>query len=348
MKRLTIQLAGIAAVAALLITTVKPAVPFTQGKILRIIVGTTPGGGFDTHARLVARHIARYLPGNPKIIVQNMPGGSGVIAANFLYNVVKPDGLTILASLPVHVQQLVGRKGVQYDYKTVRWIGSTNGEVMVAIVRSINQYRSLNAIKKAPKPPNFGFGSKAGLSHQFGALINRALELNINLIAGYRGTSRIKLAVERGELDGFAGITMSAAFSSVEDWLRKDFVKILVQSGMWDPKTSSYKRHPRIKDVPTVLELAAPKHRTLINLINAGQVGGRPYVAPPKVPADRVKVLRDAFWATVTSPEYKKESKRVFRTDLEPVRGKVLQDLMAKVMAASPQDRALLKELLLE
>ncbi len=348
MKKLGFLLATIATIAAVLVYTIGTAVAFTKGKTVRIIVGTNPGGGFDTHARVIARHLGKHLPGNPKIIVQNMPGGSGVIAANYLYNVVKPNGLTILASLPVHVQQLIGRKVVQYDLTNVNWIGSTNGEVMVAMVRNVKEFRDLKAIKSATTRPNFGYGSKAGLSHQFGALINRVLELNIHLISGYRGTARIKMAVEQGELDGFAGVTMTAAFSSVGDWLSKDRVTILVQSGAWDSKTSTFKRHPRIKDVPTVLELVAPEDRPLVNLISAGQVGGRPYVAPPKVPADRVKTLRDAFWATVTSPKYKSESKRVFRTELDPVQGKVLQDLMANVMAASPQERALLKELFMK
>jgi len=274
MKRLSLLLATAAVVAAVITHSIGTAVAFTEGKTLRIIVGTNPGGGFDTHARVIARHLGKYLPGNPKIIVQNMPGGSGVIAANYLYNVVKPNGLNILASLPVHVQQLIGRKVVQYDLKNVNWLGSTNGEVMVAMVRNNKQYGNLNAIKTAAKRPNFGYGSKAGLSHQFGALINRTLELNIHLISGYRGTARIKMAVEQGELDGFAGVTMTAAFSSVGDWLSKDVVTIIVQSGVWDPKSSSFKRHPRIKDVPTVLELVAPKDRTIVNLINTGQVGG--------------------------------------------------------------------------
>lgn len=346
MKTPSIGLVGIAVILCVLVAKAQSGVAFTQGKTLRFIVGSSPGGGFDTHARTVARHIVKYLPGSPKVVVQNMPGGSGVRAANYLYNVAKPDGLTILASIPIHVQQLIGRNEVKYDLKNVRWIGSTTSEVMMSLVRTDSPYKNLDAIKTASKAPNFGHGSAGGISHQFGALLNSTLGLKINLISGYRGTSRIKLAVEHGELDGFAGTNMTAAFSALRDWLSKNYLTVLVQSGFWDPKTSSYKRHPRLKNIPTIWELAAPDHRRLINLVNAGQVMGRPYIAPPKVPGDRVKILRDAFWTTVNSDKYKKEAKRIFKVSLDPVQGEVLEKFMKNTMAASLQDIALLKKLI--
>ncbi len=346
MRVTRIGLVGVIVMVVVLIATAQPGVAFTQGKTLRIIVGSSPGGGFDIHARTLARHIVRYLPGSPKAIVQDMPGGSGVRAANYLYNVAKPDGLTILASIPVHVQQLIGRKAVKYDLKNVRWIGSTTSEVMMSMVRTDSPYKNLDAIKASSKPPNFGYGSAGGISHQFGALLNTTLGLKVHLITGYRGTSRVKLAVEHGELDGFAGTNMTAAFSALRDWLQKNYLTILVQSGYWDPKTSSYKRHPRLKNVPTIWELAAPEHRRLINLVNAGQVMGRPYIAPPNVPEDRIKILRDAFWTAVNSDKYKKEAKRIFKISLDPVRGEVLEKFMKNAMTVSPQDVALLKKLI--
>lgn len=346
MRVTRIGLLGIVVVVAVLTTTAQPGVAFTQGKTLRIIVGSSPGGGFDIHARTLARHIVKYLPGSPKAIVQNMPGGGGVRAANYLYNVAKPDGLTILASIPIHVQQLVGREEVRYDLKSFRWIGNTTSEVMVALVRSDTPYGSLDTIKASSKAPNFGYNSMGDISYQFSALLNRTLGTKIHLIAGYRGTSIVKHAVESGELDGFAGTNLTAVFSALRDWLQKNYLTILVQSGTWDPKTSSYKRHPLLKNVPTIWELAPPKHRRLINLVHAGQVMGRPYVAPPKVPESRIKILRDAFWTAVNSKKYKKEAKRIFKISLDPVRGEVLEMFVKNTMTVSPQDVALLKKLI--
>lgn len=320
---------------------------FYQGKTARILVPYPPGGGYDIHSRLLARHLRRHIPGNPNVIVQNMPGGGGLIAPNYLYHVAKPDGLTIsILGASIYADQLAGTEGVKFDLKKFSWIGTTTSEVAVGMMRSDSPYQSVEAIRRAARPPVIGFTGTGSSYYQFTSLLNHTLGLNIRLVGGYLGTAPIKVAVKQGELDGIVGMQYSSALSSVGDWVREGYLTFFIQSGVWDPRTSSFHRHFLLKDVPTVSELANPEHKRIIILVNAAQVLGRPFIAPPGVPEDRVKMLRDAFAATVNSAEYKTEAKRIFGMDLEPGRGEALQEFVAEVMAAPAEQIALLKKLL--
>ena len=175
--------------------------PFYQGKTVKIVVGFTSGGFYDRWSRLLARYVPKYIPGNPEMIVQNMPGAGGLIAANHLYGVAAPDGLTLgMLSYGMYLDQLVGRKEVQYDVRKFNWIGSPERSDVLLYMRSDAPYKSLEDIRKATTPPKCGSTGTAGTDYILARLLEETLGLKINTVLGYPGGSEIDLAVEKGEV----------------------------------------------------------------------------------------------------------------------------------------------------
>jgi tripartite-type tricarboxylate transporter receptor subunit TctC len=338
----------LAATFILLGITGSPAKEFYQGKIIRILVPYPPGGGYDIHSRLLARHLGAHIPGNPRVIVQNMPGGGGIIAPNYLYNVAKQDGTVIsILGRNVYVDQLIGTKGVKFDLTKMRWVGNNTDDTSVGYMLTNSPYTSIEAIRAAKRPPNIGYSGTGSSYYQFPRLLNYALDTNIKLIGGYAGTSPIKLAMARGELDGILGIGYFSAVSALADELKAGTLKPIIQSGVWDPKSSGFVRHPDLADVPTVWELTPDAtKRKIIKLMNTADVISRPFIAPPNIPEDRLKLLRDGFWATVTSAAFRKDAKQLFGMFPRPSRGEFTEGYMREVLAASPEDVAALKKLL--
>jgi len=329
-------------------TTAATAQDFYQGKTIRLLVPYPPGGGYDIHTRLLARHLGQHIPGNPKVIVQNMPGGGGLIAPNYMYNVAKQDG-TVMTSLGrnIYVDQLIGTSAVKFDLNKVKWIGNDTNDVSVGYMLTDSPYTSIDAIRSAKRPPNIGYSGTGSSYYQFPRLLNAVLDLNIKLIGGYAGTSPIKLAMAGRELDGIVGIAYFSAVSALADELKAGTLKPVIQSGVFDAKSSDFVRHPDLKDVPTVWELTPdPQKRKLIALMNTADVIARPFIAAPNVPEDRVKLLRDGFWAAVTSNAFKKDAKQLFGMLPSPNRGEFTEEFMGKVMASSPEDVAALKKVL--
>ena len=321
---------------------------FYDGKTLRILVPYPPGGGYDTHSRLLARHLGKHIPGNPKVIVQNMPGGGGLIAPNYLFNVAKQDGtVTSILGRNIYVDQLIGTNGVKFDLTKAKWIGNNTNDVSVGYMLTDSPYKSIDAIRSAKRPPNIGYSGTGSSYFQFPRLMNNVLDLKIKQIGGYRGTSPIKLAMAGGELDGILGIAYFSAVSALADELKSGTLTPVIQSGVWDAKSANFVRHPDLKDVPTVWELTNdPEKRKLITLMNTTDVVARPFIAPPNVPEERVKILREGFWAAVNSEAFKKDAKQLFGMLPSPGRGEFAEEFMGKVMASSPEDVAALKKLL--
>src|SRR5919106_4823345 len=174
--------------------------PYYQDKSIKIIVGFTPGGFYDRWSRLLARYVPKYIPGNPEMVVQNMPGAGGLIAANHVYSVAKPDGLTLgMLSYGIYLDQLVGRKEVQYDVRKFNWIGSPEKSDVIFYMRSDTPYKSLEDIRKASTPPKCGSTGTAGTDYILARLLEATLGLKIDTVLGYPGGSEIDLAVEKGE-----------------------------------------------------------------------------------------------------------------------------------------------------
>jgi tripartite-type tricarboxylate transporter receptor subunit TctC len=308
---------------------------FYKGKTIRVIIGYSAGGTNDLWARAVARYWSKYIPGNPDVIVQNMPGAATMIAANYIYSVGKADGLTLgLIAPALFFNQIGGHKEVNFDWAKFAWIGSPEGTSEMLSIRSDSPFKNLDDIRKATVPPKCGTTGAGTPGHYFPRLLEEVLGLKFNLVTGYPGASDIDLAIEKGEVQCRAGTT--SAFFGREPgrtWAKTGFVRLLVIGGA--------KREARASDVPTIWELME-RHKTPESgkrittvLLSPGSFG-RPIVGGPGIPADRVKILRDGFLQAMKDRELLAEAeKRGWEPD--PVSGDKLEALAREVVAQPPE-----------
>ena len=320
--------------------------PFYKGKTLKVIVGTTAGALYDQWARLIAPHFAKQIPGNPEVLVQNMPGAGHQVAANYLYSVAKPDGLTVIGSIipTLYLDQLIGRKEIQYDWVKFVWIGSpVKGEHQM-LMRADAPYKSIDDIRNAKEPPKCGTPGTGGTDYITSRLLEEVFPpLKIQTVQGYPGGPEIDLAIERGEVQ-CRSFTIEAFFSRepYATWRKKGFVRNLIQTGRV--------RDPRLADVPTIHELmdrykTPETGRRLAAVILAGGALGRPMMAPPGIPPDRVKILREAFARTMKDPGFLEEiKKRSF--ELDPTAGEELEAIVKEAMSQPPEVIERLKKML--
>src|SRR5919109_1027066 len=308
--------------------------PHYEGKMIRIIVGFTSGGFYDRWSRLLARYVPKYLPGNPEVIVQNMPGAGGLIAANHIYSVAKPDGLTLaMLSYGIYLDQLVGRKEVQYDIRKLNWIGSPEKSDVLFYMRSDAPYKSLEDIRKASTPPKCGSTGTAGTDYILARMLEDTLGLKINTVLGYPGGSEIDLAVEKCEVQ-CRGMTAAPFFGREPfiTWRKNNFVRVLLFGGQ--------KRDERIPDTPTIYEIfdkekTPEEGRRVADVILRGGDFGRPWVAPPGTPKDRVQILRAAHAKAMADPQLLDEAKKG-KMEIETVAGEELQKLAETIINQPP------------
>lgn len=309
--------------------------PFYQGKTIRIVVGFAPGGAVDLWTRVVARYWPKYIPGNPDIIIQNMPGGGTMIAANYVYGVAKPDGLTVASIAPaLYFDQLIGRKEVQFDWTKFTWIGSPEQIDELLFIRADAPYKSLEDIRKAAEPPRCAATGPASATYYFPKLLEEVFGLKFNIVTGYAGGAETDLAIQKGEMQ-CRGASASSFFGREpgRTWAKSGFVRVLVQAGS--------RRDARAPDAPTIWELME-KERTpeasqrLAKIVLAAGVFGRPVVGAPGVPAERVKILRDSFMKTMDDPEFVAEAKKR-GWELNPVSGERLETLAKEVIVQPPE-----------
>ena len=316
---------------------------FYQGKTITIIVGTVPGGLYDLWGRLFGRVMGKYISGNPSMVVQNMPGGGSMVAANYLYGVAKPDGLTLgMFQTHMYLQQLVQRPEVKFDVRKFNWIGSQEKGTMMLYIRSDSPYRSIDEIINAKEPPKCG---ATGLSDQttlFTRLLEETIGARFTGVLGYKGGSEVDLAMERGEIICRATrVTVHFSREPFLTWDKKGFDRHLVQAGD--------KRDARLPDTPTIFELM-DKYKTpdvgrrFARVLLAGDELGRPMVAPPAVPQERVKILREAYNKALKDAELLDEVKRS-RLDMEPITGQEIEVLYKGLMDQPPSVVDLVKKL---
>ena len=320
--------------------------PFYRGKTLRVIAGTTPGALYDQWARIIAAHIVKHIPGNPQVIVQNMPGAGHQIAANYLYNVAKPDGLTVIGSIipTLYLDQLIGRPEVKFDWGKFAFIGSpVKGESQM-MMRADAPYKSIEDMRNAKEPPKCGGTGTGGTDFIFSRLIEEIFPpLKINSVLGYPGGPEIDLGIERGEIQ-CRSFTIEAFFSRepYHTWRKKGFVRTIVQTGR--------ARDSRLPDVQTMHEVmdqqkTPDQSRRLAAVILAGGALGRPMLAPRGTPPERVKILRAAFAKTMKDPGFLAEiEKRNY--ELDPTPGEGLEAIVKDVMSQPPAVRERLKVIL--
>ncbi|MBM4298273.1 MAG: hypothetical protein FJ143_11090, partial [Deltaproteobacteria bacterium] len=255
---------------------------FFEGKTISYLVGSTPGGGSDIAARLVGRHLERYIPGKPRIDIINKPGAGGLIAANELYNLRKPDGLSVVS---VNVSALfamaAGNKEIKFDLPKFIWIGQAFDDAQTLLMRTSTPYTNFEAIRKANKEgrmPKMGAQSLDHTSNVVVKIVGHIFGLDFHVIPGYPGTPQILLDIERGALDGRAFSTGSF-FATKREWLKTGFIKPMV--------TSRKTRDRRLPDVPTIEEIAPAGTKGLLAALYSSQNLSRSIALPPGVPADR-------------------------------------------------------------
>ncbi len=319
--------------------------PFYQSKTIRIVVGNLPGDTHDLFARAYARSMGKYIAGNPEIIVQNMPGAGTMIAANHVFNIAKPDGLTLGSVSPaLYYAQLTGSKEVRFDWPKFTWIGSPEKNGHVLFMRSDSPYKTLEDIRDAKEPPRCSATGVGTSGHDVPKLFEETLGLKFRIITGYPGGAEQDLAIERGEVHCRA-ITTAAFFARepFKSWYKSGFVRIMIQT--------SRQRNPKVSDVPTLFELMDQhktpeiKQRQALVYLGAGGFGSWPILSSPGLPGDRTAMLRDAYTKTLKDPDFLAEAKKN-GWELRPVSGEELQTLAKEVIDQPPEVVEWLKRLL--
>jgi tripartite-type tricarboxylate transporter receptor subunit TctC len=317
---------------------------FFKGKTVRLVVGTSSGGAMDEWARFIAPHLGRNIPGSPDIVVQNMPGGGTVIAANYIYNIAKPDGLTLgLVNPAIYVDQLLGAKEVKFDWPKLSWIGSPERIDQVLFVRADFPQKTIDDLRKAPEAPRCAATGRSGAGYFLPKLLEEGLGLKVQMVVGYGGGGDMNLAMEKGEVQCRAG-TVSAYVGRepTRTWIKTGFVHALVQSGT--------KRYAKLPDVPTLYELMETyktpdaTKRVAKVLLSSGELG-RPFFGPPGMPADQLEILRDAFTKTMNDEALLAEAKKK-KWDLDPMDGEELETLAKEIMVQPPEVIEKVKKLL--
>jgi tripartite-type tricarboxylate transporter receptor subunit TctC len=287
--------------------------------------------------------MGKYIPGNPGTITQNMPGGGSMVAANYLYGIAKPDGLTIgMFQTHMYLQQLIGVKEVKYDMRKFSWLGSQEKGEMMLYTRADSPYKSIEDVITAKEPPKCGGSGTVDQSSLMTHLLEQAVGAKFIRVLGYKGGGEVDLAMERGEVICRATrITVHFSREPFLTWEKKGFDRHLVQAGK--------KRDPRLADVPTIYELmdkykTSETGRRLAQVLLSGDELGRPMAAPPGVPADRVKILRDAYSRALKDPGLIAEVNKS-RLDMEPSTGEEIEAIVNDVMDQPPEVIALIKKL---
>jgi tripartite-type tricarboxylate transporter receptor subunit TctC len=309
--------------------------PYYQGKTIRIIVGFTPGGVYDQYARILARYMGKYIPGNPNIIVQNMPGAGSIVATNYVAAVAKPDGLTLLMpGSGIYLDQLSGAKEVQFDMSKLAYIGSVDRRDLLLYIRSDAPWKSIEDILAAKETPRCGSTGTSDLTTIVANVIEETLGAKFNNVRGYPGGVEIDLAIEKGEIHcRGTGITTHFAREPYPTWHKSGFDRHVIQTGD--------KKDPRLPDAPTLLELMDKRKtpavsRSVAKLLLLSATIGRPMIATPGVPADRIKILREAYLKAFRDPEVAAEARKS-RLDLELLSGEEVEREMRDV-AAQPRE----------
>jgi len=270
--------------------------PYFQGKTIRFVVGYPAGSTHDLWARLVGPHMTKYIPGNPITIVQNMPGAGSATAANYVYGVAKPDGLSIaVVNAALYFDQLLGRKEVHYDWAKFAWIGSTTPSDSLLYMWAAAPYKTIQDVRAAPTPPKCGSTGTGNTGYFLPKLLEETIGAKFTIVAGYQGGAEIELAVERGEVQCRA-ISIPVYFGREPflTWQKKGLARILIQTGK--------KKDARLRDAPTLYELmdqyktAGPLRRLADVMLSAGSFGLWPAMTSPNTPDEYVKTLRAAFY----------------------------------------------------
>jgi tripartite-type tricarboxylate transporter receptor subunit TctC len=301
---------------------------FYKGKTVTLILSSAAGGGYDVLGRLIAHHLPKHIPGNPTVVVKNMPGAGGIVAANYLFNAAPKDGLTI-GGLQNNVpfEPLFGTKEARFDPKKFAWLGTPSRETAILGVSGTTPIDSWEQAKTTEII--LGSSGKNSTPSFYGRLLNEVLGLKLKIIVGYQSQTDAFLAMERGEINGYPSVFYNSLMSTKPTWLKEGKIKLLVQMG--DEK------EPDIANVPFLPDLITKEEdKQLAEAAFAPLSAGRPYLLPPGVPQDRVDVMLKAFEDTFADPEFVEEGNKRGLGIEAPRDGKALQALIERVYNNTP------------
>ena len=312
---------------------------FYRGRTVTIVVGYSVGGGYDAHGRVLARHLGKHIPGNPSVVVQNMPGAGSLRAANYLYNAAPKDGATLgVFARGMAMEPLIGASGTNFDARKFAWIGSGTNEVSVCATWHASKVKTWSDALAIPfTVAGEGSGSDPDI---FSIMLRNVLGAKMRLVSGYPGGADMTLAIERGEVDGRCGWTWSSVKLQRPDWVADHKLNVLIQLAT--------QPSPELPGVPFIFDLATTeRQRRIVDLVLSRQEMGRPLVAPPGTPQDRKEALRSAFDATMADPDFIAEA-TARSLEVNPVRGadldKLLDRLYASPSAILAETRAIIAE----
>ncbi len=303
---------------------------FYTGKTIRVQVGFAPGGGYDLYARTLARHMPKYIPGNPAIVVQNMPGAGSMKAANYVYGVAPKDGTQFGTwARGIAIDPVLGEStGVEFEATKFNWVGSIANEVSVCAFMASSNIQSWKDMQT--KKYIIGSSGAGADSHVFPVVLRNMFKLPLTIVAGYQGGGAdLVLAMERKEIDGRCGWSWTSLLSQHKYLYDQKKVDVVLQLAL--------QKHEDLPNVPLVGDLTDdPKQKAALKLIFSRQHIARPFALPPGVPQDRVQALRAAFDATMKDPEFLAESKKA-ELEVHPVTGAEINTLLQEVYASPPE-----------
>jgi tripartite-type tricarboxylate transporter receptor subunit TctC len=313
---------------------------FYKGKNVFMVIGSAAGGGFDTYGRLVARYIGKYIPGQPNVVPQNMPGAGGSAAAYHVAQVAPPDGTFIAAVHPAVIMDpiLGDRAKIKFDPSSLNWIGSANSDVYVCVVRADAPVKTFADAMKTEII--LGGSSDAASTREFPTLLNNVLGTKFKIVSGYAGNRDTTLALDKGEIQGICGAAWSSVQAIRPQWFKDGTARVLVQEDA--------KGHADLnkQGIPRSIDFAQnDQQRALMTLYYSQEIFGRPYLMAKDVPAERVAVIRKAFISALHDPDLLADAQKL-SADVIPVAGEDLQQLVKQIYASSPQTIETLRQAL--
>jgi tripartite-type tricarboxylate transporter receptor subunit TctC len=325
---------GLALTLSIVCGEADPVADFYRGRNINLYIGYSVGGGYDNYARVLARHFGNHIPGNPSILPQNMPGAGSLRALNYLYNAASKDGTAIaMFGRGLAMEPLIGSSPTQFDPRKLVWLGSGSDEISLCGTWHTSRVRTWNDMQTIP----FTVGGEGSGSDPdiFAAMMKHVFGVKLRIVSGYPGSAEVALAVEREEVDGRCGWSLTSLRQMRPDWLATKQFNPIVQLNL--------KKSPELPEVPAISELAQTEtQRQILKLVLSRQSMARPFAAPPGVPADRADALREAFDATMADRAFIDEA-RAAGLEVNPVGGAEISRLIGEIYQTPPDVVALAK-----